>query len=147
MKYSVLIACLLVASVASAAPEGYGISSWASWKPGQVSRAECPHLRNVPLILHWKTLEPQPGEYEFERYFGEPLKAAVADNLHAHVMIWVGPACPNWLYETGVPEIYTDRDVNPLGQKMSKEKNRFPYYQHPEYKTRFFKLIKAFDHD
>ena len=27
---------------------------------------------------------------------------------------------------------------------MSKEKNRFPYYQHPEYKTRFFKLIEAF---
>ena len=144
MKNSVLIASLLVASVASAAPEGYGISSWASWKPGQVSRAECPHLRNVPLILHWKTLEPRPGEYEFEQYFGEPLKAAVADDLHALAMIWVGPACPNWLYEKGVPKVYTDRAVNPLGQKMSKEKNRFPYYQHPEYKTRFFKLIEAF---
>jgi len=44
----------------------------------------------------------------------------------------------------GVPKVYTDRDVNPLGQKMSKEQNRFPYYLAPQYRQRFFELIAAF---
>jgi hypothetical protein len=49
-----------------------------------------------------------------------------------------------WIYEKGVPKVYSDREVNPLGHKMSKEQNRFPYYLAPEYKTRFFDLVDAF---
>ena len=60
------------------------------------------------------------------------------------LMIWVGPDCPMWIYEMGVPTVYSDRDINPLGQKMSKEQNRFPYYLAPQYKQRFFELIDAF---
>ena len=46
MKYSLLILLGLLASISTThAKEGYGISSWAGWKPGQISRAECPELR------------------------------------------------------------------------------------------------------
>lgn len=126
------------------AREGLGISSWAGWNPKQVTRADCPELRSVPLILHWKKLEPEPGRYEFDKYLAEPLREADKDDLHVFLMIWVGPACPMWIYEMGVPKVYSDRDVNPLGQKMSKEQNRFPYYLDPQYKQRFFELIDAF---
>ncbi len=142
MRFALLI--WLSAVAIAEADDGMGISSWAAWNPKQVTRADCPELRSVPLILHWKKLEPQPGMYEFDKYLGNPLRAAVEDDLHATLMIWVGPACPTWIYELGVPKVYSDREVNPLGDKMSKEQNLFPYYLAPQYKQRFFELIDAF---
>lgn len=146
MKHlQIIIAIGLLASIALADVEQrLGISSWVSWRPGQVSRTECPELRSVPLILHWNKLEPEPGKYAFEKILGRSIRSAHEDGLYVTLMIWVGPACPSWIYEKGVPKVYTDRDVNPLGRKMSKEQNRFPYYLAPEYKTRFFDLIDAF---
>jgi hypothetical protein len=134
-----------LASIASvSANDGFGISSWSGWRPGQISRAECPELRSVPLILSWAKLEPTPGRYEFDEYIGDPLRAAAKDGLHVTLMIWVRPGTPQWLFDMGVPKVYTDREVNPLGHKMSKDDNLHPYYLHPEYKRRFFQLVDAF---
>jgi hypothetical protein len=134
---------LSVAGVKAETKSGYGISSWVGWKPGAISRADCPELRSVPLILKWDSLEPTPGEYAFDKMLGQPLKAAQADGLYVTLMIWVGPAAPEWIYQKGVPEVNTDRKVNPFGQKMD-GKNRHPYYLHPEYKSRYLGLIDAF---
>ncbi|TWU38198.1 hypothetical protein [Novipirellula artificiosorum] len=140
-----IVALLGVDAVAmEGARQGYGISSWAGWKPGQVSRAECPELRSVPLILRWSQIEPAPGNYAFDKYLGEPLKAAHDDDLYVTLMIWVRPGTPEWVFDRGVPKVYTDRDVDPLGQKMDREDNLHPYYLNPEYKKRFFSLVDAF---
>ena len=137
---------LLAASMAGVAAEakpGYGISSWAGWKPGDISRAECPELRSVPLILKWDDLEPVQGEYMFDEKFGKSLKAAHADDLSVTLMIWVGPDAPEWIYSKGVPVVTTDRTHNALGQKTDKQ-SKYPYYLHPEYKKAFHGLIDAF---
>ena len=142
----ILCVCLLAAAATGAAAgetSGYGISSWAGWKPGQISRADCPELRSVPLILKWDSLESAPGRYAFDEEIGRPLKAAQAEGLYVTLMIWVGPACPEWIYEKGVPLVITDRKVNALGEKTEGQK-RYPYYLHPEYKNRFMGLIDAF---
>jgi len=139
---AVFLVAVAVGVGAEARP-GYGISSWAGWNPGQISRAECPELRSVPLILKWDSLESAPGQYAFDNQLGKPLKAAQADGLYVTVMIWVGPAAPKWIYDQGVPKVITDREVNALGQKTNGQKT-YPYYLHPEYKKRFFGLIEAF---
>ncbi len=69
-KIAFFLMWLLLASPSSA-NDGKGISSWAGWKSGQVSRTECPELRSVPLILKWNQLEPTPGKYAFEKHLGE----------------------------------------------------------------------------
>lgn len=125
------------------ATSGYGISSWASWKPGQISRAECPELRSVPLILKWESLEREPGKYSFDEAIGKPLKAAHAEGLYLTLMIWVGPDSPEWIYEKGVPRVKTDRNVNALGKTTDKQ-SAYPYYLNSEYKKRFHGLIEAF---
>ena len=137
-----LVAAMATGSTAEVKP-GYGISSWAGWKPGQISQAECPELRSVPLILKWDSLEPAPGRYAFDAALGQPLKAAHEGGLHIILMIWVGPAAPEWIYQNGVPRVITDRKVNALGQKTDGQKE-YPYYLHPEYKERFLGLIDAF---
>jgi len=140
--------CAIVAWMAFAAGananDGFGISSWGGWRPGRISRADCPELRSVPLILSWGRLEPKPGEYEFDKYIGTPLRVAVNDDLYVTMMIWVRPGTPHWLFDMGVPKVYTDREVDPLGRKMNKEDNLHPFYLHPEYKKRFFALVDAF---
>jgi len=141
-----MVVCLFVAvatGVAAEAKPGYGISSWAGWKPGQISQAECPELRSVPLILKWDSLEPTAGCYAFAEELGRPLKAAYEGGLYLTLMIWVGPAAPEWIYQNGVPRVITNRNVNALGQKTDGQKE-YPYYLHPEYKKRFLGLIDAF---
>ncbi|MCX6931114.1 MAG: hypothetical protein NTZ29_00260 [Verrucomicrobia bacterium] len=138
--------CLFAAMATGGAAEGkpgYGISSWAGWKPGQISQAECPELRSVPLILKWDSLEPASGRYAFAEELGRPLQAAQEGGLYITLMIWVGPAAPEWIYQSGVPRVITNRNVNALGQKTDGQKE-YPYYLHPEYKKRFMGLIDAF---
>lgn len=133
-----------LATLVSAQPQkGYGISSWAGWKPGQISKVDCPELRSIPLILTWKSLELTSGKYEFNEKIGKPLEAAVKEGLSVTLMIWVGPSAPEWIYEKGVPLVITDRSVNALGKKTDNQK-KYPYYLHQEYKNRFFGLITAF---
>ena len=137
---------LLAASMAGVAAQskpGYGISSWAGWKPGDISRAECPELRSVPIILKWDDVESVQGEYAFHEKIGKILQAAHADDLSVTLMIWVGPDAPQWIYTKGVPVVTTDRTVNALGQKTDKQ-SKYPYYLHPEYKKAFHGLIDAF---
>jgi hypothetical protein len=137
-----LLALLLVGAAGEAKP-GFGISSWAGWKPGDISRADCPELRSVPLILKWDDLEAVPGNYAFDEKIGKPLEAAHADGLFVTLMIWVGPDAPEWIYSKGVPVVTTDRAVNALGKKTNKQR-KYPYYLHPEYKKGFLGLIDAF---
>lgn len=140
--YVCLFAAVATGGAAEAKP-GYGISSWAGWKPGQISQAECPELRSVPLILKWDSLEPAAGRYAFAEELGRPLQAAQEGGLYITLMIWVGPAAPEWIYQNGVPRVITNRSVNALGQKTDGQKE-YPYYLHPEYKKRFMGLIDAF---
>jgi hypothetical protein len=129
-----------------AAPRpGSGISSWSKWNPKELTRDECPELRTVPFVLGWNKVEPEEGEYAFDEEIGDRLRAAAREDLHIFLMIWVRPGTPQWLFEeAGVPQVYTNRDVNPLGKKMSKEDNLHPYYMDPTYKKYFFRLIEEF---
>lgn len=141
-----IITCLLALTAGSLSAEskaGYGISSWASWNPNQVSRATCPELRNVPLIISWQSLEPTPGKYLFDEKIGKLLQEAHHDRLDAWIKIYVGPASPTWIYDEGVQVVMTDRVYNALGKKTDSQ-NKYPYYLHPEYKKRFASLIEAF---
>jgi len=144
MKRLLTVVIFALFVLPASANEGLGVGSWAGWQPGQVSRADCPELRNVPFILQWNKVEPEPGKYKFDQYVGQPLQAAVKEGLYVTLKIWVRPGTPGWLFDMGVPKVYTDRTVNPLGQKMSKEDNLHPYYLHPVYKKHFFTLIDAF---
>jgi hypothetical protein len=145
MKFLLTFLSLLSAANAFSAEKvtGYGISSWAGWKPGQVSRATCPELRNVPLIIKWDSLETAPGNYLFEERIGKAIQAAVADDLYVWIKIYVGPACPAWIYEQGVPVVTTDRTENALGEKIGTQ-TKYPYYLHPEYRKRFAGMIREF---
>lgn len=103
MKKTIIVTSLILLGLWNSsdwarAHDGLGISSWASWNLRQVTRADCPEWRSVPLILPWKRLEPRLWKYEFDKYLGTPLRAAAEDDLHVFLMIWVGPVSPMRIY-------------------------------------------------
>ena len=143
MKFFIVTLAMLSLALSAVAIDGYGISSWAGWKPKQITREDCPELRNVPIICSWNKLEPVQGQFEFDQYIGDPLRAAAEQDLHVTVMIWVGPMSPQWIYAKGVPKVMTDRTVSALGHELKREP-AFPYYLDPTYTELFMTLIEEF---
>ena len=111
----------------------WGVYSWCSWNPGRIRRDNCPNIVGVPIILHWKSLEPEDGQLRFDELLGQRLKLARKNGFYAFTMVWVGPASPEWIYTKGVPRVKTDR-----------KDWTFPYYFHADYKRYFHRLVRAF---
>lgn len=116
----------------------WGVYSWAFWNSKQATKENAPLIKGGPLIIHWDKLEPQKGNYKFDRFIGEKLKQLVANDYYTFLMIWVGPSSPNWVYENGVPRLEMEKTINPLGKQRTWT---FPYYFHENYKKYFHSLI------
>lgn len=122
-------------------PDGAaGVYTWGSWNPQKVTRQTHPLIKGVPMTLHWNRLEPRPGEFEFEKLVGEPLREAVKNDFFVHLMIWFAPDSPRWLYESGVPEVKVPERINP--QRLLVKKT-FPYYLDAGYMRHYDRVIRA----
>lgn len=122
-------------------PEGAcGVYTWGGWRGNESNMRELlPNVRGLPIVMKWRQLEPEDGVYLFDEDLGNLLRNASEGDFYTFLMVWVGPACPEWLYEKGVPEVFTDRTVNALGQPT--DDNLYPYYFDAIYKEHFFRLI------
>ncbi|WP_019027979.1 hypothetical protein [Colwellia piezophila] len=123
-------------------PDVWGVYSWANWKVHKINKDNAPNIKGSAVIMHWKNVEPRKGEYQWDEQLGEKLKAAIKNDFYVHIMLWVGPLAPEWIYDEGVPKVETDRQVNALGHKTNQ--TAAPYYFSPVYKKLFFNLIKEF---
>jgi len=144
MKYRLLFIALLFAGVANTKPlpeEGWGVYSWASWRPDKTTRDTCPDLVGVSIILHWNTLEPREGDFRFEEQLDEKLRLLEENDFYSMMMIWVGPAAPKWIYEKGVPLVQCETTINPKRQKRN---GKYPHYLDGTYKKYYYRLINEF---
>jgi hypothetical protein len=119
-------------------PETCGVWSWCSWNPRHVTRERCPHVVGVPIILSWKSLEPEQDDYRFDKVLGERLRLAKENGFHAQLMLWAGPGMPTWMYGAGVPKVEVPARITP---RRNVSKPVFPYYFDKRYEERFFKII------
>jgi hypothetical protein len=125
-------------------PDAWGIYTWGNHK--NITPQTAPHTVGISKNLSWKDVEPSPNNYQFEKTLGEDLRKAAENNYYIILMLWVaspGGVTPNWLYNTGVPQVKTKRETgNPLGDKEGVL--TYPYYLSEEYKSRYHSAIKAF---
>ena len=117
-----------------------GIYSWCNWSPKRYNRETAPDLRGVAIVLNWSKLEPSECDYQFDRRFGELLQKAHDNDYYVHIMIWVAPSTPEWVYKQGIPKVKTDRKTNALGEATNAV--YFPYYLDAGYQKKYFKLLK-----
>jgi hypothetical protein len=123
----------------------WGVTSWGSWSPSRVTQQTHPLIKGVPIIMKWKNLEPQPGEFKFDEILGSALTAANQNNYNTFLMIWVGSVKqngPDWLFDNGVPIVYVVDDLNPLGNPRLD--NYFAYYLDEDYIFYFHRMLNEF---
>lgn len=117
----------------------WGTYSWLSpWDDGDFTKENYPYVKGAPIVLRWSVLEPEPGNYQFEKLIGEKLKHAYKEDFYTMLSIWVGPMSPEWIYENGVPLLDMEKTTNPFGKVRTW---KFPYYLDKDYKTYFFRMI------
>ena len=92
-----------------------------------MNRQTCPLAKGAAIICSWDTLEPQSGEFQFDREIGDKLRAAVNNNYFVSLALWTSPnsITPAWLYEAGVPAVRFKERLTPF---LEKKHDRFPYY-------------------
>lgn len=119
----------------------WGVYSWASWNPEQVTRESHPLIKGAPIIMKWRDVEPEPGIFKFDEVLGKKLELADNNDFYTFLMIWVAPNAPRWLYENGVPELEMTPTINPLGKPRDWT---FQYYLDEEYIQYYHRLLKEF---
>ncbi|MEX2428822.1 MAG: Ig-like domain-containing protein [Bacteroidales bacterium] len=138
----------------SAFPEdAWGVYSWASYSPNNVSREKCPNIKGAPLIMRWSNLEPENGKFEFKKEIGDKLELLDQNDFNTFLMVWVAFATsqvsetdtswaftPKWLFKNGVPLVEMEETINPLGVKTRRDS---PYYFDEDYIFFFHRMIDS----
>jgi len=144
MKKVIFAFLLLIYSASGISQEQFregvwGIYSWGNpWDDVDFNKENYPYVKGAPIILRWSELEPEPGNYQFEKLIGEKLRHADKEDFYAMLSVWVGPMSPEWIYEHGVPRLDMEKTVNPFGKVRTW---KFPYYLDKDYKKYFFRMI------
>ena len=120
------------------------IASYGVWDRGDgiidYSNPNTDFIMGIETSAVWKDVQPNgPNSWDFSA-FQQILDVAVANNKLIRFSINVGPDCPLWLFNNGVPLVNVISDAS----KNEKYANRNPYYLDPEYKTFYYKLIEEF---
>ena len=117
----------------------WGTYTWGSpWNDDDFTQKGYPYVKGAPIVLRWSELEPEPGNYQFEKLIGEKLKHADREDFYTMLTVWVGPMSPKWIYENGVPLLEMEKTINPFGKVRDW---KFPYYLDDDYKNYFFRMI------
>ncbi len=118
----------------------WGVYFWGNEGRGRFEIPADIPVRGTPLTFQWRDLEPSPGKFAFETEIREPLEAAAARGYYVHLMMWVAPKTPEWLYGIGVPRVAVPERITPF---RTKQTPTFPYYFSPIYQERFHRAIRA----
>ena len=119
-------------------------SFYGVWDRGDVlvdySDPNTDFIMGIETSANWEDIQPNgPTDWDFSA-FQEKLDAAVANNKLIRFSIAVGPECPSWLFDNGVPRVEVISDT----PKNDAFANRNPYYLDPEYKAYYFEMIRQF---
>ena len=106
--------------------------------PELYNNSDYDYLKGIQAGINWADLQPNgPITYNWEE-IQSVLEFASTKNKTVMVSIGVGPDSPSWIYQKGVPAVFTG-DVQHIGKFPG-----YPYYLSSAYKSLFFELIKQF---
>lgn len=120
------------------------ISSYGVWDRGggvaDYSDPKADFVKGIETSASWEDIQPNgPATFDFSA-FQQILDVAVANDKLVRFSINVGPDCPLWMFQNGVPLV----NVNINDGSNQNYANRHPYYLDPEYKSFYYKLIEEF---
>jgi len=142
-KYIALVGFVLFFSTKSHA-QSLPITSYGVWDRGggvaDYSDPKADFVKGIETSASWEDIQPNgPTSWNFSA-FQQILDVAVANDKLVRFSINVGPDCPLWMFQNGVPLV----NVNINDGSNQNYANRHPYYLDPEYKSFYYKLIEEF---
>ncbi len=142
-KYAVLLGFVLFIITKSTA-QSLPITSYGVWDRGggipDYSAPNADFVKGIETSASWEDIQPNgPTSWEFSA-FQQILDVAVANDKLIRFSINVGPDCPLWLFQNGVPLV----NVTINDGSNQNYANRHPYYLDPDYKAYYFEMIRKF---
>ena len=142
-KYIALLSFVLFFITKSQA-QSLPITSYGVWDRGggvaDYSDPKADFVKGIETSASWEDIQPNgPATFDFST-FQQILDVAVANDKLVRFSINVGPDCPLWMFQNGVPLV----NVTINDGSNQNYANRHPYYLDPEYKTFYYKLIEEF---
>ena len=143
-KYTVLLGFVLF-FITKSYSQSLPISSYGVWDRGggipDYSAPNADFVKGIETTLDWKDIQAGPGTNNCDfSAFQTILDVAVANNKLIRFSVNVGPDCPLWVFDNGVPLV----NVISNAPKNDAYANRNPYYPDPEYKAYYFEMIRQF---
>ena len=96
-------------------------------------------VKGIEIMAAWDEIQPKDSENFDFSVFQKMLDTAVKYNKLIRFSINVGPDCPSWIFDNGVPRVSVSSK-----DKTDKYKDRNPFYLDVKYKNYYFKLIEKF---
>ena len=142
-KYIALLSVVLFCITKSQA-QSLPITSYGVWDRGggipDYSAPNADFVKGIETTLDWKDIQAAPGTNCDFSAFQTKLDVAVANDKLIRFSVNVGPDCPLWVFDNGVPLV----NVISNAPKNDAYANRNPYYPDPEYKKYYFEMIRQF---
>jgi len=120
--------------------KAFGVWSWPSYDPSTLDRRLGPNVIGVPIIAHWRSVEPVRGVYKWDHIISK-IEAAVESAFYVSLMLWISPGTPQWLFNE-IGFIETDRKIDNFNRKTNE--NKFPHYDNYKFRDYFQSLIIEF---
>ena len=138
------ILLLLLLCMTKSHAQSLPITSYGVWDRGagvvDYTDPKSDFIKGIEIAANWDEIQPT-GSTSFDfSLFQQKLDLAVANDKLIRFSINVGPDCPLWLFNNGVPLV----NVTIAPNSNQDYANRHPYYLDPEYKTFYYKLIEEF---
>lgn len=128
-----IVACWTTGARAEPPPSSFGV-----WDRGDTfDPTQYPFLRGLSFNASWSELEKQPGVFDWSR-LDQAVEKALQNKVYLYLSVGAGPEAPEWIYQNGVPKVFTD-DERHLGKWPC-----YPYYLAPAYRKFFTRLITEF---
>ena len=142
-KYIALLSIVLFFNTKSHS-QSLPISYYGVWDRGggvaDYSDPDADFVKGIEISADWKDIQTGPGTNCDFSAFQTMLDIAVSNNKLIRFSINVGPDCPMWVFDNGVPLV----NVISNAPKNDAYANRNPYYPDPDYKAYYFEMIRQF---
>jgi len=141
---NLILIAILFCNVSQAQKVAVPISSYGVWDRGEgvddYSDPTADFVLGIEVSAKWAEIQPNgPDEFDFS-IFQNTLDKAAKFNKIVKISVNVGPDCPKWVYENGVPLVkVTSRKPD----KHAKFPD-YPFYLNDNYKKYYFEMIKQF---
>jgi len=113
-------------------------SSFGVWDRGDTfDPEEYPFLKGLSFNESWADIEKQPGVFNWSG-LDQAVEKAFNKKIFMYLSLGAGPEAPKWIYEQGVPKVFTDDK-----RHLNKWKY-YPYYLAPAYKKYHERLLLEF---